>query len=89
MKGGDGKPQHESNTKKLTKSERFNKKVKTMVSEVLATSQEDTPDVDDALKKYIFSVVESTVKNTETTASSTSASAPSITSILKSKLSKK
>ena len=60
-----------------------------MVSEVLTTSQEDTPDVDDALKKYTLSVVESTVKNTKTTASSTSSSAPSITSILKSKLSKK
>ena len=89
IKGGDGKPQHKSNTNKLTKSERYNEKVKTMVSEVLATSQEDTLDVDDALKKYILSVVESTVKNTETTASSTSASTPSITSILKSKLSKK
>lgn len=73
-------------TRKLTKYERFNKRVKTMVSEVLAKYQEDTPVVDDALKIYIFSVVGSKVKDTSTTASSTSDSTPSITYILKSKL---
>ena len=57
-----------------------------MISEVLASDEKESPVVDDALKEYILSVVESKDKETTRTVSSTAASAPTITSILKSRL---
>ena len=81
----DGDELNDSN-QKSTRSERFNKKIKGMISEMLASEEKDSHVVDDSLKTYIRSVVDSKAKDTITTVSSTNASEPSITSILKSNL---
>ena len=57
-----------------------------MISEVLASDEKEPPIVDDALKEYILSVVESKAKEPTRTVSSTTASAPTISSILKNRL---
>ena len=71
---------------RTTKADRFNKKIKGIISEVLASDEKELPIVDDALKEYILSVVEPKAEETPRTVSSTTASAPTITSILKSRL---
>ena len=79
-KGGDTKIQ------KTTRADRFNKKLKGMISEALASDEKETPLDDDTLKNYILSVVESKAKEPTRTLSSTTASAPTINSILKNRL---
>ena len=88
-KYGDDNTANESGTKRFTRSGRFSKRVKSMFSEVLASEQREEPAVDDALKKCICSIVESKVKNTAISVSSTSATAPTITGTLRSNLAKK
>ena len=75
-----------SASQKTTKSDRFNKKIKGIVSELLAFDEKKAPAVDDALKGYILSIVGSKAKETTRTVLSMTISTLSITIILKSRL---